>query len=124
VRKQGQRALEKIAHSLRRRGVAVALPAIATGLGAALCQPAHAAAVPAISSSAAGVAAGVQSTYTGYFLTLMNTKTKSAVITAAWMAVPLLWQSQRVANLEEKLDAAQQESARRAREQGHAWPKL
>ena len=122
VRKQGQRALEKMSHSLRRRGLALTAPAIAAGLGAALSQPVNAATLASVLAGALQNASnGVQLTLTDHLLTLMNTKTKSAVITATCMAVPLLWQSHRASKLEEKLEAAQAETTRRAQGPSQLW---
>lgn len=108
VRKQGQRALEKLALRLRRHGAGVSTAALAAGLGAVLSQPAHAAAVTAISASAA--ATGAKLTLLDHVLTLMNTKTKTALLTAACMALPLVWQWQRASGMEDKLAAAARES--------------
>jgi RNA polymerase sigma-70 factor (ECF subfamily) len=105
VRKQGQRALEKMALRLRRRGTAVSAAALAAGLGAVLSQPASAAAVAVISSTAA--AGGASLTLLDHVLALMNTKTKTALVTAACMAVPLAWQWQRASGMEEQLATTQ-----------------
>jgi len=109
VRKQGQRALEKMALRLKRRGAAVSAAALAAGLGAVLSQPASAAAVAVISSTAA--ATGAKLTLLDHVLTLMNTKTKTVLITAACMAVPLVWQWQRTSNMEDELATTQKNSA-------------
>ncbi len=101
VRKQGQRALEKMARCLRRCGVGTSTAVLAAGLGALLSQPVSAAAVAAISTSAAATAAEV--TLLDSILAIMNAKTKTAVITAACMALPLAWQWQRNSRLEEQL---------------------
>lgn len=86
LRKQGQRALEKLALRLRARGAAVSAAALAAVLGAVLPQPASASGVTLNSSTAA--ASGAKITLLHQVLTLMNTKTKTALITAACMALP------------------------------------
>jgi RNA polymerase sigma factor (sigma-70 family) len=101
VRKQGQRALEKLALRLRRKGVGISTAALAAGLGAVLSPPSQAAAVAAISTSSA--AAGSKLTLLDHVLTLMNTKAKTALITAACMSLPLIWQWRENLSLEEKL---------------------
>ena len=101
VRKQGQRALEKMARFLHRRGVSTSTAVLAAGLGAALSQPVSAAAVAAISTSAA--VTGAKVTLLDHLLTIMNAKTKTAVITAACMALPLAWQWHRSSGLEQQL---------------------
>jgi RNA polymerase sigma factor (sigma-70 family) len=104
VRKQGQRALEKLALRLRRQGVGVSTAALAAGLAGVLSQPSQAAAVTAISTSAA--AAGSKLTLLDHVLTLMNTKTKTVLITAACMSLPLVWQWRENTALQQKLAGA------------------
>jgi RNA polymerase sigma factor (sigma-70 family) len=113
VRKQGQRALEKMALRLRRQGAVVSAAALAAGLGAALTQPASAAAVASI--SAAATATGVKLTLLDHVLTLMNTKTRTALLTAACMTVPLVWQWQRASGLEERLANSEKNTALKGR---------
>jgi RNA polymerase sigma factor (sigma-70 family) len=101
VRKQGQRALDKMALRLRRKGVGISTAALAAGLGAVLSPPASAAAVTAISTSA--ITAGAKLTLLDHLLTLMNAKSKIALITAGCMALPLIWQWRHASDLEDKL---------------------
>ncbi|RYD33344.1 MAG: sigma-70 family RNA polymerase sigma factor [Verrucomicrobiaceae bacterium] len=101
VRKQGQRALQKMAQYLHRHGVSTSTAVLAAGLGAVLSQPVSAAAVAAISTSAA--ATGAKVTLLDHLFKIMNAKTKTAVITIACMALPLAWQWQRNSRLEEQL---------------------
>ncbi|HEX2747095.1 MAG TPA: sigma-70 family RNA polymerase sigma factor, partial [Verrucomicrobiales bacterium] len=102
VRKQGQRALEKIALRLKRQSTAVSAAALAAGLGAVLSQPASAAAVTVVSTTAAAATAA-KLTLLNQVLTLMNAKTRATLLTAACMAVPLAWQWQRAAAMEDQL---------------------
>ncbi len=113
VRKQGQRALEKMARCLKRRGTAVTATALAAGLGATLSQPAGAASAALISTTAAAsVTTGAKLTLLHHVLALMNTKTKTALLTAACMAVPLIWQWERASGMEDRLSQAEKDAAK------------
>lgn len=108
VRKQAQRALEMMALRLRRQGVGLSSAALAAGLSAVLAPPARAAAVAAISSRA--TVTGAKLSLLDHLLTLMNTKTNTALITAGCMALPLFWQWREKSALEEQLADATRDS--------------
>lgn len=103
VRKQCQRALEKLTGHLRRRGVTIPCAGLAAGLGSVLLQPAPGASVVMISTTAIA-AGGAQAAVLSSFLAtiLMNAKLTCA-LTAACLSIPLVWQWKRAESLEARL---------------------
>lgn len=108
VRKQCQRALEKLEHRLKRRGAPVSAVLLAAGLSAALgsSQPAAAAVAAATHIAATATsAAGVPSPLLAHLFTpsLMNAKVTTALITAACLSVPLAWQWRQLSAQEKQM---------------------
>lgn len=101
LRKQTERALEKLSLLLKRRGVSVPSLALASGLGGVLGSPptAHALSVAAAAMAGAGTAAGFSLfSLTLAFATMTTTQSLAAgAATAALLsAIPLGWQSWRL----------------------------
>ncbi len=87
--KQAERALQKLAQSLRRKGVAISTTLLVSGLAAKVAEAAPASLAAAVSQGALAGAAGVAAK-----TTLLNTiaamsYAKTAIIVAAIAAIPL-----------------------------------
>lgn len=106
AQKQGERALDRICRSLRKRGVVSPAAVLTAGFAAHV----KAAADPALASLAAQItgkaftstAASLTLTQT-LLSTLMNSTTRTALITTAVLAVPLAWKWQQTTSLSQEV---------------------
>ncbi|MES2706280.1 MAG: sigma-70 family RNA polymerase sigma factor [Verrucomicrobiota bacterium] len=125
VRKQCQRALEKLEQRLKRRGVPVSAAILTAGLSGVLgSAPSAAAAAVTVTriSAAAVLAPAVKGSLAGTLLTsgLMNTKITAALLTAACMSVPLVWQWRLLDSQEKRMALLEAEAEARGRAVDHS----
>ena len=118
AQKQGERALERICHVLRKRGVVAPVAVLASGMAAnvkaaAVAEPGLAPLVAQITQNAVTSTAGSLTLIETLLHSLMNSKTRTALVTAAVAAIPLAWKWQQntsltreVAELREKVQPA------------------
>lgn len=103
VQKQSQRALEKLAHVLRGKGVTLSITVLIAGLGSEFAKAAPIAVLHSTTAAAMTSAAGM----TGKLPWLMTTPSKALVPAALLVvAVPLALQEAAISKLTEKIGTA------------------